>query len=112
LSHAEVHQSDVDDITFEQHDVLRLDVPVHHPAFVRMIESAAELRPRLQELGVTQTLFPIKFTEGLALNVLGKEKRLVRLSDHLVDRQDDSTSALTSTTLMANGRPIFKSSAR
>ncbi len=56
MGHAEVHEPHVDGIAVHEHDVLGLDVPVHHSPLVRMLESPAQLDADLEDVGVGETL--------------------------------------------------------
>jgi hypothetical protein len=88
LGDAEVHQPDIDGLPVYQHDVLGLDVPVDDPALVRVLQGAAQLHSHLHDVEIAERLLAIVLAKGLALDVLGDEKRPVGLADHLVDRED------------------------
>ncbi len=88
LCDPEVHQPHVDGRSLDQHDVLRLDVAVHHAPLVGVLQGAAQLDAGFQDLGIAQSLVPIVLAKGVALDVLGEEQRPLGLADHLVNGED------------------------
>ncbi len=84
----EVHEPHVDGVSLDEHDVLRFDVPVHHTPLVSVLQGAAQLDARFENVQVGERLLAIVVAERLSLDVFGDKEGPVRLADHLVDRED------------------------